>query len=159
LKEEKGSLWNRTSIRSRVGVWVSNWFDDNLYGEVGDDTYTLFWCVPWLYAGVLKDIFNRLFTLANNKMATVRYFQFRLRGWWWDSKMATTFLGLGGRIIEGDVAHYFILLFCCLMLVTCRSDSFLNLQNIMFHVLITTCLQWTNIPLIIQISFGIRMSH
>ena len=51
----------------------------HLCRDVADDTYTLFWCDPWLDEGVLKVIFSSIFTLANNKMATIIYFQFRLR--------------------------------------------------------------------------------
>ena len=177
LKEERGSLWVRVYLQTmerratilvkgedllhlggriylafEVGVGVGNWFDENLCREVGDGINTLFWSDHWLDGGVLKDIFSRLFTLADNKMAIVA----DMSSWGW---------GEGGeawkwqrRLLAWEQEK---LRECCmLMLVRCRFDNFINLQNIMFLVRITTCFQWTNISLlIIQISFGIRRFH
>lgn len=50
---------------------IGRWFDDTISCEVGDGYHTLFSWDPWREGELLKNIFSRLFDLADNKMVLV----------------------------------------------------------------------------------------
>jgi hypothetical protein len=64
------SLWWRDicSIGSNLGI---NWFSHNTYKKLGNGRLTSFWWDTWVGALPLKDRFPRLFSISNQKHASV----------------------------------------------------------------------------------------
>jgi len=61
------------NIRESVGQVDVEWLRDNISQKVDDKTSTLFWLDPWLDGMPLKDIFGRLYELADYKLETVEH--------------------------------------------------------------------------------------
>ncbi len=54
-----------------MGLVDTGWLSDNIIRRVGDGRDTLFWVDPWLDDCPLARSFDRLYYLADNKLATV----------------------------------------------------------------------------------------
>ena len=75
---------------------VGRWIDDNIVRKVGDNTQTLFWWDQWIDCVAFRSSFNRIFDLADNKMAMVT--EMYILGWGEDGgAWKWRLIGLGGE--------------------------------------------------------------
>jgi len=72
--------WRMLSrVRRGVGMGVGGWFDNNVRKVVGGGRSTFFWTDNWVGGIPLWDRFPRLFSLAEDRWATVA--EMEGRGW------------------------------------------------------------------------------
>ena len=90
---------------------------------------TLFWWVPWLEGGILKDRFSCLFYLSDNKLVTVADMFSLGRGR--EERIGNGVRGcwLGRKNLRGNVVHFYYQLFCRQVQMTGEFDNFMPLQN------------------------------
>ncbi|CAJ2667177.1 unnamed protein product [Trifolium pratense] len=77
----RGSTWWRELARIRDGGGEAGrgWFREYVSRQVGDGSDTFFWTDPWVDGTSLRERYERLFDLAENKSASVA--EMFLRGW------------------------------------------------------------------------------